>query len=64
MPGDGRAVTAMIMRASLLLIVLGSPAIFLGLVYLWRRRRIDELWNAHAQLTATRRTSDIFRGEG
>lgn len=57
---EGRAVAAMIMRASLLLLLLGSPAIFLALVYLWRRRRIHELQDTHAQLSASRRTSNLF----
>ncbi|MFM2281251.1 MAG: hypothetical protein RLZZ444_3482, partial [Pseudomonadota bacterium] len=60
MPDEGRVVTAMIMRASLLLIVLGSPAIALALVYLWRRRRIYKLQNAYATLSATRRTSNLL----
>lgn len=64
MPDEGRAATTMIMRASLLLIVLASPAILLTLVYQWRRRRIHEMQNAYAQLSVTRRTSNIFRTEG
>ena len=64
MPDEGRAATTMIMRASLLLIVLASPAIFFALVYQWRRRRIHEMQNAYAQLSATRLTNNIFRTEG
>jgi hypothetical protein len=64
MPGHSRHIVGSILSAALLLIGLGSPAILLALVYLWRRSRILDLQNSHAQMEATRRIGSRMGGAG
>lgn len=59
MPEDGRLIADWILRAALLLIGLGSPAVLLASIYLWRHSRILDLQSGHAQLDATRRIKSL-----